>query len=100
MLISLLCPLKGIWNTKVGIKILASFLLHIPSYSYFLPSILQTFINATAPSTIHCSMQFLSSITHKQTRSPAHAFLAAKIEFVSAANAQKLTTIYNNQTKR
>ncbi len=61
-------------------KELASFLLHITSYSYLLPSILQTFFNAVAPSTIHCSTQLLSSITHKQTRSSTHAFLVVEIE--------------------
>jgi hypothetical protein len=44
-------------------------------------------------------MQLLSSITHKQTRLPAHALLAVEIECVSITNVQKLTAIYNNQTK-
>jgi hypothetical protein len=56
------------------------FFFTVASYSYLLPSIPQTFFNAVAPSIIHFSAQLLSSITHKQTRLPTHAFLTTKIE--------------------
>ncbi len=39
------------------------FLLHIASYAYIPPSILQTFFNAITSSTIHYTVQLLSSIT-------------------------------------
>jgi len=81
-------------------KELASFIFHIASYSYLLLSILQTFFNVVAPSAIHCLTQLLSSITHEQTRSPTHAFLATEIEWVFGISAQKLMAIDNNQTKR
>jgi hypothetical protein len=58
----------------------ASFLFHTPYYSYLLRSILQTFINGVALSTIHSLAQLLSSITHKQKRSPTHAFLVVEIQ--------------------
>jgi hypothetical protein len=55
-------------------------LLHTAFYSYLLPSILQTFFNAVTPSTIRHSAELLLSITHKQAKSPTHAFLASVIK--------------------
>jgi hypothetical protein len=80
-------------------KELVSFLLHIASYVYLVPSIPQTFFNAIISSTIHCLAQLLSSITHKQTELPTHVFLAAVMDIFPLQACKKVTANENNKTK-
>jgi hypothetical protein len=55
-------------------------LLHSTYYLTPHPQLHKLLFNATAPSTIHSSVQIMFSITHKQTRLPTHVFLVAMME--------------------
>jgi hypothetical protein len=75
-------------------------LFHSPSYLTFHCQLRKPFFNAVAPSTIHRSAQLMFSITHKQTKLPTHAFLAAAMDIFLPQACKKLTVNENNKAKK
>jgi hypothetical protein len=95
-----LSSLRATTTSKSPTRKHPTFLLHTPSYAYLPPSILQTFFSAVAPYTIHHVAQLLSSITHKQTEQPTHAFLAIVMEKFPLQECKKVLANENSKTKR